>query len=338
MRVCIRKKEVRNTKPFWKDRNVLVTGCTGFLGSWLSCALINAEANVIGFVRSKGEHSHLFRTGCQKNMHLVCGSIEDFQIVERTLREYEVDTIFHLAAQSIVDKASQNPLTTYEINIRGTGNVLEAARYNPKVKNIIVASTDRVYGECGSHSCEESAPLKGIHPYDLSKCCADQLCSSYFYSHNLPVAVARCSNLFGGGDLNYNRLIPGTIHSILQGDPPVIRSDGSHIRQYLYVEDCVEAFLLLAERMEELRLYGEAFNLSLESPVSVRQLVQQILDLMDADLKPVVLNHASIEIKRLLISTEKADKVLGWKPKYSLDRGLRKTIEWYRAPENRRLV
>ncbi|MFC4765803.1 GDP-mannose 4,6-dehydratase [Effusibacillus consociatus] len=310
---------------------MLITGCTGFLGSWLSNSLVKAEAIVIGLVRGGNlVNSHLFRLGCQKQMNLVYGRVEDFKTLLRVMSEHEVDTVFHLAAQAIVGKASQDSLATFETNIKGTWNVLEAARRTPSVKRVLVASSDKVYGTCDVLPCVETTPLQAIYPYDVSKSCVEHLCACYVHSFNLPVSITRCGNVFGGGDLNYNRLIPGTIYSLFKGNSPVIRSEGSSIRDYLYVEDGVEAYLCLAEKMEELKLSGEAFNFSLGSPVSAKQLVQQIIELMDSQLKPVILSETSKEIQNMFLSSQKAKKILGWQPKHSLDQGLRKTIQWYR--------
>lgn len=258
------------------------------------------------------------------------GDVADYQTLLRVMNSCEADTVFHLAAQASVGKAACEPLAAFEANIKGTWNVLEASRLTPSVKRIIVSSTDKVYGAADLLPCSESAPLQGVSPYDISKRCSESLCSCYFHSFHLPVALIRCCNIFGGGDMNYNRLIPGTIHSILTGKPPVIRSEGSYVRDYLYVEDAVAAFLRLAEKMEELQLYGESFNIGQEFPISVKQLVQRILDLTDSPLKPVILNEKSDEIMQMFSSSQKAKTFLGWLPKHSLDDGLGKTIKWYR--------
>ncbi|HOW28880.1 MAG TPA: GDP-mannose 4,6-dehydratase, partial [Elusimicrobiota bacterium] len=259
------------------------------------------------------------------------GSVEDYNLVERVLNEYEIDTIFHLAAQTIVGTANRSPLSTYETNIKGTWNLLEACRHVPCVKRILVASSDKAYGDHSGRSYDENMPLQGRHPYDVSKSCADLIASCYARSYDLPVAITRCGNLYGGGDLNFNRIVPGTIRSALLGERPIIRSDGKFIRDYFYVEDAVEAYLLLAENLEKKGLQGQAFNFSNEKPLSVIQMADAILRLMNCrKLTLRILNNATNEIPRQALSAAKARSRLGWAPHYSLTEGLNKTIDWYR--------
>lgn len=316
---------------FWQDRNVLVTGCTGFLGSHLAKALVKAGACVTGLVRDKTPKSNLYRGEEYCKIDLVEGTLEDYALLERTLCEYEIDTVFHVAAQAIVGVANTNPLSTFEANIQGTWNMLEACRRNPKVKRIVVASSDKAYGDCPVLPYDENMPLLGRHPYDVSKSCADLIAQSYHITYGLPAAITRCGNLYGGGDLNFNRIIPQTIRSVLKGEAPVIRSDGSFIRDYFYVEDAVKAYMLLAERLEPLKLSGEAFNFSNEIQLSVLDLVHKILQIMGSTLMPVVLNQGKNEIKHQYLSAKKAREVLGWSPAYSLEDGLTLTVKWYQA-------
>jgi CDP-glucose 4,6-dehydratase len=316
---------------FWQDRNVLVTGCTGFLGSHLAKALVKSGACVTGLVRDIAPRSNLYRGEEYHRINLVYGALEDYPLLERVICEYEIDTVFHVAAQAIVGVANTNPLSTFEANIRGTWNILEACRRNPKVRRIVAASSDKAYGDCPVLPYDETMPLLGRHPYDVSKSCADLIAQSYHITYDLPVCITRCGNLYGGGDLNFNRIIPQTIRSILKGEAPVIRSDGSFIRDYFYVEDAVKAYMLLAERLEPLKLAGEAFNFSNEIQLSVLDLVHKILQIMGSDLKPVVLNQGENEIKHQYLSAKKAREVLGWSPTYSLDEGLAITVEWYQA-------
>jgi CDP-glucose 4,6-dehydratase len=263
---------------------------------------------------------------------VVRGAVEDAALIEHALREHKVEVVFHLAAQTVVGVANQNPLPTFETNIRGTWNVLDACRRLTGIKAIIVASSDKAYGEHKNLPYGEDAPLKGSHPYDVSKTCVDMLAAAYAKTYRLPIGITRFGNLFGGGDLNLNRLIPGTIRSVVQEEAPVIRSDGLFTRDYVYVEDAARAYLLLAEKMmlEPDKLGGEAFNFSYESPKTALQVVSDIIALMGRKgLKPRVLNVASNEIPHQYLSSKKAREQLRWKPLFSFEEGLRRTIPWY---------
>ncbi|WP_129597657.1 GDP-mannose 4,6-dehydratase [Anaerophilus nitritogenes] len=311
-------------KNHWENKNVLITGATGFLGGYLTNRLIEKGANVIALFRD-----HIKNIKFNKNVNWIKGDLTDRYLLERILGEYEIDTVFHLAAQAIVGIANKNPISTFESNILGTWNVLEACRRSPLVKNIIVASSDKAYGEQDLPYKEEMA-LMGKHPYDVSKSCADLISMSYYHTYKLPVCITRCGNLYGGGDMNFNRIIPQTIESILNQNSPIIRSDGTFVRDYFYVEDAVEAYLLLGEKMSELKLYGEAFNFGSEGYLSVIELVKLILKLMDSHLEPIVLNEGNHEIKNQYLSIEKSKKILKWKPHFTLEEGIKKTIDWYR--------
>lgn len=293
--------------------------------------LIDQGANVTGLVRDTVPKSNLYQGEQVKQMNIVQGALEDLDVIERALGEYEIDTVFHLAAQAIVGVANRNPISTFEANILGTWNILEACRRHPLIKRVIVASSDKAYGDQPTLPYDENMPLQGKHPYDVSKSCADLLSHTYFNTYGLPVCITRRGNLYGGGDLNFNRIIPQTIQLVLNGEAPEIRSDGTFIRDYFYIEDAVEAYLLLAEKMEELNLAGEAFNFSNEIQLTVLELVEKILKAMDSDLKPKVLNQGSHEIKHQYLSAEKARKLLNWTPAHAIDEGLEKTIEWYKA-------
>lgn len=314
---------------FWKNKNVFVTGCTGLLGSYLVKELIDQGANVTGLVRDHVPQSNLYQGEHIKKMNIVRGSLEDLAVIERALGDYEIDTVFHLAAQAIVGVANRNPISTFEANILGTWNILEACRKHPLIKRVIVASSDKAYGDQENLPYDENMPLQGKHPYDVSKSCADLISHTYFHTYGLPVCITRCGNLYGGGDLNFNRIIPQTIQLVLNGEAPEIRSDGTFVRDYFYIEDAVQAYLLLAEKMEENNLAGEAFNFSNEIQLTVLELVEKILKKMNSNLKPKVLNQGSNEIKHQYLSAEKARKLLNWTPAYTIDEGLEKTIEWY---------
>lgn len=315
---------------FWNGKNVFVTGCTGLLGSYLVKELIDQGANVTGLVRDQAPRSNLYQGSQFEKMNVVQGALEDMQTIERALGEYEIDTVFHLAAQAIVGVANRHPVSTFEANILGTWNVLEACRRQPLIKRVIVASSDKAYGDQEQLPYDEDMPLNGKHPYDVSKSCADLISHTYYNTYGLPVCITRCGNLYGGGDLNFNRIIPQTIQLVLEGKAPEIRSDGTFIRDYFYIEDAVKAYLLLAEKMEEKGLAGEAFNFSNEIQLTVLELVDKILKAMGSELKPRILNQGTHEIKHQYLSAEKARKLLDWKPDYSIDEGLEKTIEWYR--------
>ncbi|MBR3379024.1 MAG: NAD-dependent epimerase/dehydratase family protein, partial [Bacillus sp. (in: Bacteria)] len=271
---------------FWNGKNVFVTGCTGLLGSYLVKELIDQGANVTGLVRDQVPRSNLYQGGQFEKMNVVQGALEDMQTIERALGEYEIDTVFHLAAQAIVGVANRHPVSTFEANILGTWNVLEACRRQPLIKRVIVASSDKAYGDQEQLPYDEDMPLNGKHPYDVSKSCADLISHTYYNTYGLPVCITRCGNLYGGGDLNFNRIIPQTIQLVLEGKAPEIRSDGTFIRDYFYIEDAVKAYLLLAEKMEEKGLAGEAFNFSNEIQLTVLELVDKILKAMGSELKP----------------------------------------------------
>jgi CDP-glucose 4,6-dehydratase len=310
---------------------VFVTGGTGLLGSWLVKQLLEAGSNVVCLVRDWVPQSELVRSRRIEQVNTVRGDVTDRELIERALGEYEVEVVFHLAAQTIVGIANRNPVSTFSANIEGTWNVLEACRRSPKVSSIVVASSDKAYGEQPHLPYNEKMPLEGRHPYDVSKSCADLISQTYAVSYNLPVAITRCGNFYGGGDLNWNRLVPGTIRSIIRGERPVVRSDGQFVRDYFYIEDGAAAYMLLAERLASYTsLRGQAFNFSNESQVSVLELVDLILRKMGSSLRPDVLNEASNEIRHQFLSAERARTALNWQPQFSLETGLDRTLSWYR--------
>jgi CDP-glucose 4,6-dehydratase len=319
------------TASFWRDRPTFVTGATGLVGAWLVRRLIDAGADVVCLVRDWVPQSELVRSGATETAKVVRGDVRDQQLLERTLAEYEIDTVFHLAAQTIVTIANRSPVGTFETNVAGTWALLEACRRNPTVRQVVLASSDKAYGDHEELPYAEEAPLQGRHPYDVSKSCADLIATAYATTYDLPVAITRCGNFYGPGDLNWNRIVPGTIRSVLRGQRPIIRSDGNYIRDYFYVEDGAAAYMMLAEKLAaDPSLKGHAFNFSNEIQVTVLQLVDQILKLMDSELKPDIQNTASGEIRRQYLSAEKARARLGWKPLFTLEQGLERTVDWYR--------
>ena len=315
---------------FWRDRPVLVTGATGLVGAWVVRQLLEAGADVVAVVRDWVPRSELVAAGLLDRIRVVRGDIREQETLERALGEYEVDTVLHLAAQTTVGVANRNPVSTLDTNIRGTWVLLEACRRSPTVKQIVMASSDKAYGDQEVLPYTEDAPVLGRNPYDVSKSCADLIGQMYAKSYSLPVTVTRCGNFFGGGDLNWNRLVPGTIRSVLRGERPVIRSDGHYTRDYLYVEDGARAYLMLAEQMAaKPELRGEVFNFSYEHRMTVLELVATLLDVMGSPLEPDVRNEASNEIRDQYLDATKARTTLGWAPAFTLDAGLRETVGWY---------
>jgi CDP-glucose 4,6-dehydratase len=316
---------------FWQDRRVFITGCSGFLGSWLTARLIAVGADVVGLVRDQVPHSELVRSGLLSKIYVVEGDVNDYALIERTLAEYEIDTTFHLAAQTIVTIANRAPLSTFETNVKGTWVMLEAARRNPTVSRIVVASSDKAYGTQARLPYREDSPLVGRHPYDVSKSCADLIAQAYAHSYDMPVVVTRFANLYGGGDLNWNRIVPGTVRSVIRGERPIIRSDGTFRRDYLFVDDAVGAYMEVAQQLDRPEIRGQAFNFGMDQPTTALEIVQTILALSDCpDLQPVILDQAHNEIPDQFLASEKAHQLLGWHPKHSLREGLQKTFDWYR--------
>jgi CDP-glucose 4,6-dehydratase len=318
------------TPGFWTDRSVLITGATGLVGSWLTRRLVEAHADVVCVIRDWIPQSELVRARTIEQVKVVRGDVRDRDFLERTLGEHEVEVVIHLAAQTIVGIANRNPVSTFESNIQGTWNLLEACRRSPLVKSIVIASSDKAYGDQEILPYSEETPLAGQHPYDVSKSCADLISGAYAKSYGLPVVITRCGNFYGGGDLNWNRIVTGTIRSLYRDQAPVIRSDGQFVRDYFYVEDGAAAYMLLAERLiTDPALRGHAFNFSNEIQITVLDLVQRISRLMNKNIQPVVLNQATNEIRHQYLSAEKARRMLGWAPLFTLDQGLQATVQWY---------
>jgi CDP-glucose 4,6-dehydratase len=315
---------------FWRDRPTFVTGATGLVGNWLVKRLVDAGGDVVCLVRDWVPQSELARSGVIERVKVVRGDVRDQALMERALGEYEINTVMHLAAQTIVGIANRNPVSTFESNIQGTWALLEACRRSPSVKQIVVASSDKAYGDQEHLPYDEDTPLQGQHPYDVSKSCADLIAHAYAISYGLPVVITRCGNFYGGGDLNWNRIVPGTIRSILRRQRPVIRSDGLFVRDYFYVEDGAAAYMCLAEQLAlNPSLRGEAFNFSNELQVTVLDLANRLLALMGSDLEPDVHNEATNEIRHQYLSAAKAREMLNWAPLFTLEQGLQSTIRWY---------
>lgn len=310
----------------WKGKKVLVTGANGFVGSWVTEALVNSGASVVALIRDSIPNSNLNISGTVKKISIMNGSLTDLKLVERAFNEYEVNTVFHLAAQAIVGVANRSPISTFESNIMGTWNILEACRTSKNFEKIIIASSDKAYGDQEKLPYTEDAPLMGTYPYDASKACSEIIARSYSKTYGLKTSIARCANIYGGGDLNMSRLIPDMMTSLLQNKPLIIRSDGKMERDYIYVKDAVNAYLLLAEKGRT----SEAYNFGTGQPITVLELVEKIIQASGKkDAKMKVLGEAKYEIQRQYLNSEKARKALGWQPKYGLEEGLKETYGWY---------
>ncbi len=315
---------------FWEERRVFVTGANGFLGSWLVEKLVEKNAKVIALIRDQLPYSKFNTSGTINKVTIINGRLEDYEVIERALNEYEIDTCFHLGAQTIVETAERAPLSTFESNIKGTWNVLEAVRNIDAVKRLVLASSDKAYGSSDTLPYLEDNNLRGLHPYDVSKTCSDLIAQAYYNTYGLPVVITRCGNIYGGGDLNFSRIIPGTIKAVIFNENPVLRSDGTYLRDYIYVKDVVNGYMTLAENLRSKNVKGQAFNIGTETPISVLKLVDKLLTLCEKEfLKPTIKNEATHEIKEQYLDCHKIRSVLGWKCKYDLDIGLKETIRWY---------
>ncbi|MFH2106769.1 MAG: GDP-mannose 4,6-dehydratase [Candidatus Micrarchaeota archaeon] len=317
---------------YFNGKKVLITGSTGFIGSWLVKSLLEKKADIVCVSRDYVPKSMFFEEGLSENVTVAHGDLEDFHTIERVVNEYFPEVVIHLGAQTIVGTANNSPLGTFNSNIKGTWNVLEACRLHDKhIKSIVVASSDKAYGEQKKLPYTEDRPLQGSNPYDASKSCTDLLAQCYGKTYSLPIGISRCGNFFGGGDLNFSRIVPGTIKSVFMNNSVEIRSDGKFIRDYIYVKDAVNAYEVLAQKTEQMNFHGEAFNFSNEVQLNVLELVGRILKLMGKDktIKPVIKNEAVNEIRDQHLSSKKAREVLGWKSKWGIDESLVETIEWY---------
>ncbi|HLC76300.1 MAG TPA: NAD-dependent epimerase/dehydratase family protein [Candidatus Peribacterales bacterium] len=311
-------------------RRALVTGATGLLGSHLAKELVSRGIEVVALVKEREPHSIFESEHLEEKIDVIDGKLEDIAALEHAIVDTKVDTVFHLAAQALVEEGVKDPLGTFEANIRGTYNLLEVCRNTKAVERIVAASSDKAYGTSPTLPYTEDMPLRGEHPYDVSKSCMDLLCQAYAHTYNLPLCVVRCGNIYGPGDVHFSRLIPGIVRHIVEGKQPEIRSDGTFIRDYLYVEDVVDGYLKVAEAMDRLDVRGQVFNLGPNKPFTVIEVVNMILSVMGKkDLGLVIQNRVKDEIHDQYLSGAKAEKLLGWKPKHSLEEGLKKTIPWY---------
>ncbi|MBS3066059.1 GDP-mannose 4,6-dehydratase [Candidatus Pacearchaeota archaeon] len=316
---------------FWKDKNVFITGGAGFIGTWIIKELVDKGAEVYCLVKEMPKESNFTGLGLDKKVSLIYGDILDINSLKLFFEKYNIDSVFHLAAQPLVQLALKSPLETIETNVMGTLNVLEACRLNPRIKRILIASTDKAYGSSEKLPYDETFPLRGEYPYDVSKSCVDLISHAYGKTYNMPVAITRCSNVYGGGDLNFDRIVPETIKHILFNENISIRSSGKFKREFFYVKDAAHAYVVLAEKIEELGLKGEAFNFGTDKPVVILDLVKNIIDISERkDVKIDILDIAKAEIKDQYLSSEKARKILKWEPKYNLEEGLKETFNWYK--------
>lgn len=320
---------------FWRDRRVLVTGATGLLGGWLTRDLVSREAEVVALIRDEIALSPL-DDNIKSKITIVHGCVEDVEFITRIVNEYEIETVFHLAAQTIVDTAIRDPISTFESNIEGSWCVLDACRRAKTVGCIVVASSDKAYGEQAELPYTEDAPLLGRNPYEVSKACADLLAQSYAATYGLQVVIARCGNLFGGGDFNWNRIIPGTVRAALRGVNPVIRTDGTLIRDYFFVKDAVAAYVELAQQAHRVELKGRAYNFSENRPMTVLEICRKTLEAAGrSDLEITVEGKSTSEIREQWLDSSRARKELNWKFVYGLEKGLKQTVDWYKTFFNR---
>jgi CDP-glucose 4,6-dehydratase len=316
----------------WTGTRVLFTGAQGFIGSWVAERLLDEGAQVIVLDRPAPELSRFRLHGLQDRCTAVAADLMDMGSLRAAIEQHEVQAVFHLAATAIVKSAATSPLGAYEVNVRGAWNLLEACRVaNEPPRRVVIASTDKAYGLHEELPYREGHALQPRYPYDASKACADIIARSYAHTFDLPVAVTRLGNVFGGGDFNFSRLIPGAIRSLLAGEQPVIRSNGLMQRDFLYAEDAVAAYLAVAESLERPELWGRAWNASIGAPVRVLDVVEQLIEIAGAsggvDIRGEGTPHG--ELGRQWLDCRVISEELGWGPRWDLRRGLQETFSWY---------
>lgn len=316
----------------WGGARVLFTGAQGFIGSWVAERLLDEGAEVFVLDRPAVELSRYRLRGLHERCEAVPAALSDLASLRTAIERGGVDTVFHLAASAIVGSAAVSPLDTYEVNVRGTWNLLEACRTagEPPAR-VVVASTDKAYGAHEQLPYREDHALQPRYPYDASKACADLIARSYAHTFGLPVAVTRFANVFGGGDFNFSRLVPGAIKALLAGKPPVIRSSGLMERDFLYAEDAVTAYLTVAASLDRPELHGRAWNAGIGQAVTVLEVVEQLIEIAGVDLEPDVRGEGTPhgELSRQWLDCGAISKQLDWAPQWDLRRGLRATYEWY---------
>ncbi|MCM8758629.1 MAG: GDP-mannose 4,6-dehydratase [Candidatus Omnitrophica bacterium] len=315
---------------FWKGKNVLITGYEGFVGSWLSKFLLRTEARIFGLdIKTHRKETILSKEDLNR-IGITKGSVENFKLVLEIIKKNKIDIVFHLAAKSIVGDCLRNPQKALKTNVEGTWNVLEACRQADCVQTVVIASSDKAYGEHKKLPYREDTPLQGSHPYDVSKSCSDLIAQMYHHTYKLPVVITRCGNIYGPGDFNFSRIVPDAIRCAILNKTFIIRSDGKFTRDYIYVEDVVNGYLMLAEKAKKLNLFGQAYNFSYEKPVSVLELTKTIYKIVGINPKYKITNQAKLEIKYQYLDSRKVKKILRWKPKYNLEEGLKNTFYWYK--------
>jgi len=316
---------------FWHNKKIFVTGGTGFIGAYLVKGLVDNMAEVYCLAQELPKYSNFKAWELDKKTNLIFGTILDYNLINTSLQKYNVDSVFHLAAQPLVQIALKNPYETIQTNVIGTLNILEASRVKG-IERIVVASSDKAYGSQENLPYEEHFPLRGEYPYDVSKSCTDLIAQSYGKTYGMPVVVTRFSNVYGGGDLNFDRIVPETIKHLLFDEPILIRSNGQFVREFFYVQDAANAYLTLAENLGKLGLKGEAFNFGTDTPIKILELVKKIRNISGKEnIEIKILDNAKAEIKDQFLSSERARKILNWEPKYDLNLGLKETYEWYKG-------
>jgi CDP-glucose 4,6-dehydratase len=319
----------------WRDKSILVTGAQGFIGSWLVSRLLDEGARVVVLRRDIPAESRFGIEGLEERCDVVLGDLVDYESLMRALNEYEVKAVFHLGAQTIVGTANRSPLSTYETNIRGTYLLLEACRavgvVGDGIERVVVASSDKAYGNHDELPYSEDFPLQPRYPYDVSKAATDMIARSYAVTYELPVAVTRLANVYGGGDFNFSRIVPDTARALVRGDRPVIRSDGTPERDYIYAADAVDAYLAIAQSLDDPAMRGRAWNAGAGRPYSVKEIVSRLIAVsgreVDADVQGEGTPHG--EIDRQFLDSSRIRDELGWEPRWELDDGLRATWSWY---------